>query len=549
MSKLNSTFSARNSKEAYDLVLKEKATSQTEALMYLTKTGIIVFLVLLLSAPNFASAQSVPQLAQKALAATVSLEVQDENGDTLGRGSGFFVRPNLIATNFHVIDGAAKGYVRLVNTATSYSIESVTATDKLCDLALLKVTVNGVTPLPIGDSDAVQIGETVYAAGNPQGLEGTFSDGIISGRRDRYTKQERLQMTAPISPGSSGGPVLNRKGEVIGVSTSIYNPLFGQNLNFAVPSKALTTLLLEPESAKPLPLDKQSISAETYRVRAHQSIRLGDYEKAIREFNHAIRLKPNDARSYHERGVAKAKLGKYVDAIADYDKSIRLHTSRHEAYIDRGNAKISLNEFTAALADFNTAIRFSPSSTKAYIGRGDAKYKLERYSEALTDYDIAIRLKPYASAYKGRGNVRQKWKEYTKAIADYDEAIRLDPNDANTYVDRGATKGKLGHWFAAIIDFDEAIRLDPDDANAYVERGYAKSGLELYFDAIIDFVEAIHLDSNDADAYFGRGLMWYAVQDGKMAREDFETALQLAKVADDQGLKADIEKALRQLEE
>ena len=69
----------------------------------------------------------------------------------------------------------------------------------------------------IGDSDKVRIGETVYVAGNPKGLEGTFSDGIISSRRDKDTT-ERLQMTAPISPGSSGGPVLNKKGEVIGVS-------------------------------------------------------------------------------------------------------------------------------------------------------------------------------------------------------------------------------------------------------------------------------------------------------------------------------------------
>ena len=71
------------------------------------------------------------------------------------------------------------------------------------DLALLKVTAYGIKPLSLDDSDTVKIGETVYVAGNPKGLEGTFSDGIISSRRDTYTK-ERLQMTAPISPGSSG---------------------------------------------------------------------------------------------------------------------------------------------------------------------------------------------------------------------------------------------------------------------------------------------------------------------------------------------------------
>ena len=225
---------------------------QKRSLMQLRIAAIIVFIALLLSAPSLASAQSVPELAKKALAATVSLEMQDSNGDTLGHGSGFFVRPNLIVTNYHVIDGASRGYAKLVNTAIAYPINGFTAVDKTYDLALLKVSIPGVTPLPVGDSHVVQIGESVYVAGNPQGLEGTFSDGIISGRRDKGTKKERLQMTAPISPGSSGGPVLNRKGEVIGVSTSLYNPIFGVNLAFAVPSRALTALLRRPQKIKPL---------------------------------------------------------------------------------------------------------------------------------------------------------------------------------------------------------------------------------------------------------------------------------------------------------
>ena len=100
-------------------------------------------------------------------------------------------------------------------------------------------------------------------AGNPKGLEGTFSDGIISSRRDKDTK-ERLQMTAPISPGSSGGPVLNRKGEVIGVSFAQHRALDAENLNFAIPSKYLKKLLEQLKPAKPLSQRSRFISAATY---------------------------------------------------------------------------------------------------------------------------------------------------------------------------------------------------------------------------------------------------------------------------------------------
>ena len=169
-------------------------------LLLITPAIVLIFCTI-----STAPAQTVPEIAEKALAATVYLEMKDSNGKTLGFGSGFFVKPNLIATNYHVIAGAASGTAKLVGKSATYKIEGFTATDEDNDLALLKVSAYGIKPLLLGNSNAVRIGDTVYVAGNPKGLEGTFSDGIISSRRDKYTK-ERFQMTAPISPGSSGGP-------------------------------------------------------------------------------------------------------------------------------------------------------------------------------------------------------------------------------------------------------------------------------------------------------------------------------------------------------
>ena len=185
------------------------------------------------------TSMTAQQIAQKALKSTVYLAMQKADG-SISQGSGFFIHPNYVATNHHVVEDATTAYVKLVGKETTYTVEGIAATDQEHDLALLKVINTNAPTLPLANSDAVEIGETVYAIGNPQGfLEGTVSNGIISGIRTESNKKW-LQMTAPISSGSSGGPVLNTRGEVIGVSVG---DIDGQNLNFAVPSNYLKALL------------------------------------------------------------------------------------------------------------------------------------------------------------------------------------------------------------------------------------------------------------------------------------------------------------------
>ena len=385
----------------------------------------LVILVTMLLCCATSNAQTVPQIAERALAATVSLEMRDRNGAVLSRGSGFFVRSNLIATNYHVIEGAVRGTAKLVDRYKRYTIEGITAVDKTNDLALLKVTVYGVKPLPLGNSDTVRIGETIYVAGNPIGLEGTVSDGIISSRRDRYTK-ERLQMTAPISPGSSGGPVLNRKGKVIGVSVSGYHGFGVQNLNFAIPSNYLKTLLTRSGTAKPFSQQTQSISAETYFIRGCEKAELGDYNGAIADYTQAIRLNPDYALAYYSRGIAKSRLEKHYAAIADYDMAIRLKPDDASAYVGRGNAKADLGQHFAAIADYDMAIRLKPDFAFAYYSRGIAKSSLGQHYAAIADYNTAIRLKPDdASAYYIRGIAKARLGQYGKAKLDLRSAWNL----------------------------------------------------------------------------------------------------------------------------
>ena len=433
--------------------MNHKTESLRKHLVYLTGAAL-----LLLSITTGASALTTEQLAEKALAATVYLEMKDSTGTTLSFGSGFFVKPNQIATNFHVIAGARHGTAKLVGKDTTYNIKGIVATDKDNDLAVLNVTASGVAPLSLGDSDTVNIGAKVYVAGNPKGLEGTFSDGLIS-RRERHPKK-RLQMTAPISPSSSGGPVLNSRGEVIGISVAVHQALDAQNLNFAIPSNYLKALLAKAGPAKPLLQNSQSISGETYYLRGNAKYELGLYAAAIVDYTQFIRLDPDYADAYIMRGVAKAHLKQYFAAIADYDTAIRLKPEDAGAYNNRGLAKAHLKQYFAAIADYDMAIRLDPDDAKAYFNRGLAKRKLKHYAAAIVDFDMAIRLKPDdAYAYYTRGNAKVSLEHYAAAIADYDMAIRLDPDDAKAYYTRGSAKALLGRTWEAKQDLRTALRL------------------------------------------------------------------------------------------
>ncbi len=208
----------------------------------------ILLSLLLLGRTAESAVPTSEEIAQNALGATVLLTMTDADDRAIAYGSGFFVLSNVIATNFHVIDGAHGGTARRVAQNKSYTLGRILKSDEIQDLALIEVSAPGVEPVPIGDSGSrsLRIGAKVYVAGNPLGYWwGTFSEGIVSARRRWGDGAERLQMTAPISPGSSGGPVLNERGEVIGVSVASSSDDRAQNINFAVPSSELRKLVAE----------------------------------------------------------------------------------------------------------------------------------------------------------------------------------------------------------------------------------------------------------------------------------------------------------------
>src|SRR5213594_1218345 len=129
---------------------------------------------------DFRSEKSTAQIARDAFPSVVLLTMQDEKGQPFKLGSGFFIAEDTVATNFHVIDGAAAGYAKGIGQSAKFSIKGIVGLDALHDLVLLQLEAPLTPPLSVAPKLSVNVGDAVYAIGNPRGLEGTFSQGIVS---------------------------------------------------------------------------------------------------------------------------------------------------------------------------------------------------------------------------------------------------------------------------------------------------------------------------------------------------------------------------------
>jgi len=152
----------------------------------------------------------------------------DNSGRATKQGSGFVAGPDgTVITNYHVIRGAYSEKVRFQDGTTA-DVLGVLGYSSSEDLAAIRLSASPAPPLELGDSDRVEVGDKVLAIGSPRGLQNTISDGLVSG-----LPGGRIQTSAPISHGSSGGPFFNQQGQVIGVAVSVVTD--AQNLNFVVP--------------------------------------------------------------------------------------------------------------------------------------------------------------------------------------------------------------------------------------------------------------------------------------------------------------------------
>jgi hypothetical protein len=207
--------------------------------------------------------RDIPAIAKAANGAIVTIVMSDKDGHVIAQASGFLIsKDGRIVTNYHVIEHGSSAIIKLPDGAF-FVVDGVLAFDKARDVAVIKAHGENFRTLTLGNSDRLQVGEEVVAIGNPLSLESTVSNGIVSGIRTVEEEGGKfLQVTTPISPGSSGGPLFNMAGEVVGITTLKIKG--GENLNFAIPiNEAKHLLLTQSAKAQNFPNEPESVKAQT----------------------------------------------------------------------------------------------------------------------------------------------------------------------------------------------------------------------------------------------------------------------------------------------
>lgn len=410
---------------------------------------------------------------QPAVATVIAYDIERNIGNI---GTGFFISPQgHLITNFHVLAGRYAADVRTA-AGKSYPVRAVIAENKDADLVQLEVAIPPEEVSWIAVENRVpEIAERVVVVGSPMGLEQTVSDGIVSSVREVPLIGTVFQMSAPISPGSSGSPVVSMKGRVVGIAT--FQFVQGQNLNFAVTSAQVRSLK-KFESAKTVSewayghLGNKPRAAEALCEKGFSFSINGENQKALEFFKKATESDPSDPAAWSGLGSCYAGLNNPENAITAYKQAIEASPRDEAPHFYLGNYYGKLNRLEDAVVEYRKAVGINPQFEAAHFNMGLALSRLGRFNESLDAFAAVTRINPEAApAYYNAGLAHSRLGSFEEAVKAQKNVIRLSPDFAPAYFALGEAFYQLGRDGEGVESFREAVRVDPDFAPAHYTLG------------------------------------------------------------------------------
>ncbi|WP_228060151.1 tetratricopeptide repeat protein [Plectonema radiosum] len=257
------------------------------------------------------------------------------------------------------------------------------------------------------------------------------------------------------------------------------------------------------------------------------------YEKAVEMFTALVEHSEIEVKwlpvALSWRGLTNRNMGNYEDALKDFDRAIEIDPNNKRAIAHRGITYRFMKRNEDALQDFDRAIEIDPDYTWAIAQRGFTYRQMKRYEDALKDFDRAIEIDPNDEwAIVQRGITYREMKRYEDAIKDFDRAIEIDPNYKWAIAQRGYTYRWMKRYEDALKDFNRAIDIDSDYTWALARRGEYYLMLKQYEKALADLNRAVELQEDSWNLYL-RALVYKALNQSAKAQIDLANAVEFAK--------------------
>jgi Tfp pilus assembly protein PilF len=414
-----------------------------------TASLLIASVCFLLMPTSFVDAK-VPEVVLKQKGGVVTIYVTDNDGGLVSCGTGFFVdAEGTIATNHHVVASVISVknnllMVRLENGAY-FALDRVLTWDEQKDLALIKVRGTDTPALKLSTSQRSKQGDDVYVIGSPLGLELSVSEGVVSAVRKG---PDLLQITAAVSPGSSGSPVFNNRGEVIGAAVSVLEG--GQNINFAIPATQIKQFIAGYK--------KEGAKAPASSPSPGKATAVGEHKNEMKEEMKRLMLKkpltaverlPSSPMAWFNLALTYRELDMTTEAVQAYKKAIDLKHDFAIAHFFLATAYGSLGMQAENIASLQRAASIDPTLADAHFFLGVVYTQMGLNSLALERMQAAVKTQPnnlqakfaLALLYENAGRTQD-------ALRQYNEIVKIDPDSsyahwvyALTYLNRGDREG------------------------------------------------------------------------------------------------------------